>query len=570
MNTSGLAAAWLADFERQKAELRIKDLGKLTLRRFLESDDFARPYLLARRPLGFLEREVLTPAVWAIVDAVDGHGRDVPTELCRRLFRCDPHDLPTDRRRTVVVGAGGRGGKTSTLLAPAVIHAAWTCPLDTLAPGEQAAALIIAPRRRNARQCFLMIKGLIESSPILRAAVISKKAQSIVLRRPDGREVVIEIVAPDRGGNNQRSYALVFAAIDEAAFFAAGEAIVNDRDVCAAILQRLVPGGQMWLVSTPWVEGLGEMETIIEAEWGKHRSALVAARVGTRMLNPTWDPSGEIERDYRLRYGDEAANREILAIPLPRGQQSLFDHLAIKDCLRLRAPDVGFPLATGAGVDLGFTGDPSALVIVRRWPAFLFGIPRGGIMQRFPEPTKPLSPSIVCADFARHALLMGASTLGADNVYKESLREMADIAGISVEFISGDRIKEQTYLAAAEVILRRKLALGDLDDDDQRDIAEQLYTVRKKADTGGRLVISAPRIKLADAATGIVRQSHADAVSGLVIALRLAGAGVGAAPMDPQPDDDDEGDENMPRYGEGGVDQGIGWNNIGPGVGWGG
>lgn len=563
-----LASAWLADMERQEAEARIKGLGKLTLRRFLESSDFANPYLLARRPLAFLKRDVLTPAVWAIVDAVDGNGGSIPSDICRKIFRCEPEGLPKGRRRTVVVGAGGRGGKTSTLLAPACVHAAWTTPLDTLAPGEQAAALIIAPRRRNARQCFLMIKGLIESSPILRAAVISKKAQSLVLRRPDGREVVIEIVAPDRGGNNQRSYALVFAAIDEAAFFAAGDAVVNDRDVCAAILQRLVPDGQMWLVSTPWVEGLGEMESIIEADWGKHENAIVAARVGTRMLNPTWDPTGEIERDYRRRYGDDAADREILAIPYPRGQQSLFDHKAIKDCLDIRAPDVGFPLATGAGADLGFTGDPSALVIVRAWPKYLFGIPRGGVLQRYPEPGKPLAPSVVCTEFAHTALQMGATLLGADNVYKEALREMANIAGIAVEFVSGDRIKEQMYLAAAEVILQRRFALGDLDPDDRADLAEQLFTVRKKADAGGRLIISAPRIKLTDAATGIVRQSHADAVSAMVIGLKLAGAGAGLTPVEPEPTEEDE-DFQPPGYGDRGGDHGVGWATQGHGVGWG-
>src|SRR5579859_8067263 len=70
----------------------------------------------------------LSPMVAAIVDASEGLPVDLPRDACIGAFGCGPEQLPREPRRTVCVSAGGRGGKSSRLLAPKALHAAWTVP----------------------------------------------------------------------------------------------------------------------------------------------------------------------------------------------------------------------------------------------------------------------------------------------------------------------------------------------------------------------------------------------------------------------------------------------------------
>jgi hypothetical protein len=112
---------------------------------------FARSLTSVREPIperfaDFLRWVGLEPseAIEAIADASEG--RPVYSALCPKLFGCSNDNLPRCARRVVCVRAGGRGGKTSRLLAPKALHAALTVPLPTLAVGEHAVSLLVAPR----------------------------------------------------------------------------------------------------------------------------------------------------------------------------------------------------------------------------------------------------------------------------------------------------------------------------------------------------------------------------------------------------------------------------------------
>ena len=119
----------------------------------------------------------------------------------------------------------------------------------------------------------------------------------------------------------------------------------------------------MWIVSTPWLADTGLLETMLAKNWGTHTHALVCT-AGTRALNPTWDPTGEIERDLREQDPD-AAIREIDGEPMSGGAGTFSDASAISACIDESivlpvAPASGIRLAFGA--DLGFVADSSALV----------------------------------------------------------------------------------------------------------------------------------------------------------------------------------------------------------------
>jgi hypothetical protein len=186
------------------------------------------------------------------------------------------------------------------------------------------AAYELAVREAKARQCGSrswsgMSKAAASCS---RALVEAPTREGLELRRPDGKRVRIEVLAASRGGRAVRGRTLVFAGMDECAFFYdESTGVVNDADIYRTVLQRVVPGGAVWLVSTPWLAETGLLEQSIAKNLGTHETAL-AVVAPTRALNPTWDPTGEIERDMRDQ-DPTAAAREIDGIPLAAGRRGV-------------------------------------------------------------------------------------------------------------------------------------------------------------------------------------------------------------------------------------------------------
>jgi len=523
-------AGFLNIYNAVEAQYKVETLGPLTFRKFLQHPDLGLPSLKSRSPDP--DGSLLSFDAWAIVDAIDGNGNGLPAEQTKRLFGCDPYMMPTRQNiREVDLSMGGRGGKTSTFLAPYCVFAAWTVPIPTLAAGERAVAALMAPKKRTARQAFSMAVGLIKASPILSNAIVKENMSQIVLRRPDGKEVTIEIVVAKPGGLDVRGWVLVFVGVDEAAYMPCEGAIV-DADIDNAFRMRMAPvineenPALFMKVSTPHVEGMGAFMKTIDDNYGKHTHALVAARVSTRWLNPWWDIDGKIEAAERARKpdGNEIADREILAIPLPRGAKSVFNGDALRKCLGLTAPEYAHVKA-GAGGDLAFAHDSSALVIALQYPNGMFAIPNGGKLQWHPTPDKRLVPSGICSEMAKTAKGFGAPDIWADSWYADTLREHTDEHRIGLVVVPNQADKEQVYLAAAEVVSAHRLALGDLDVEEAEDLIEQMLSVTRRPGPKGRIIISAPRRKLGDDGSGSA--GHADAVSALVLALRAAGAGVG-------------------------------------------
>ena len=513
-----LAGDFLADLEAEEVQGRIEAAGSLSFRAFLESPDFTNL--------------TLSSVVAAIADASEGIPvTTIAAAVCKQVFGCGPEGLPKEFRREVGISAGGRGGKTSRFLAPKAIHAAWTVPLrlpgapvdpaflnaQQITQGEHPASIIIAPKRRLAKQCFSMVKGYVEASPILKSALVGEPTgESLTLRRPDGILVDIQVAVADKGGASARSKSLLFCGVDEACFLSGTGSAVNDEDICSAARPRLVPGAQIWIVSTPWVENEGVLEGLITSDWGKHTNALVAARVSTRLLNPTWDPDGSIEKAERARPGGSAnADREILAIPLPRGTSSYFPADAISKACKLEAPDAR-PQELGAGADLGHGHDNSALSVAARYPKGIFAL-----RLALEIPSGPLQkPSQTYETFARKLSQHCCGSVAADNHYAATFREVLDTYNIG--FINA-AAKDRVYAGVRTLLTEGRLALGSLDEEDRENVAEQLRSIVGKPLVGGRIQISAPRRKVSD--MGIATSvGHCDSVSALTLSLWRCGS----------------------------------------------
>ena len=469
----------------------------------------------------------LSPLMAAIMDAAEG--RPVTTideAACLKHFGCTLAKLPRIARRLVAVRAGGRGGKSSRLLATKAIHAALTVPLTTLAPGERAVALIMAPDLALARQTLGFARGYIEASPTLRAMVLRDTADEIELRRPDGLPVLIRVRAASRGGKGGRGFVLVFAGLDEAAFFRdESSGIVNDQEIYRATAQRLVPGAQAWIASTPWIAGAGLLEETLAADLGAHEHALCAV-APTRALNPTWDPDGTIES--ALRASDpENAEREIDAIPLAAGSRMFFDKVTLDAATDPNRPQDLQPeqgAFYGAAGDFAFRRNASAVSIVRRIPV------EGGadryelalLDERRPETGAPLKPASVVDDFAVPLTRFGLGEVAADSHERDQVSEEMARHGITVSSLpAGQSGKAEQYL-----FFRRLLREGRFTMPKHPRLRAQLNAILAKPAPGGGLSITSPTTP---------DGSHGDLVSGLVGAVWAAQFVVNVVVPDPPP-----------------------------------
>lgn len=219
--------------------------------------------------------------------------------------------------------------------------------------------------------------------------------------------------------------------------------------------------------------------------------------MGTRLINPTWDPDGSIDRAERARPGGATnADREILAIPVAKGSRCYFPAGAIARALLLTAPD-NQAEEVGAGVDFGLSagGDHSALSIAARYPNGIFAALvaleiAGGSGQKGRDTYKA---------FARRLLDHGCDSVAADVHYKESFKEELDANG--VQFIDGAS-KDRGYAGTKSLLVEERLALGDLDAVTREAMADQLGSIVSTPLSAGRIKITAPRRKVADMGVG--------------------------------------------------------------------
>ena len=278
---------------------------------------------------------------------------------------------------------------------------------------------------------------------------------------------------------------------------------MNDADVYRAVLQRVVPGGQVWIVSTPWLADTGLLETSIAKNWGTHEHALVAT-AGTRALNPTWDPDQSIERHLREQDPD-AAVREIDGEPMSGGAGTFFDATAISGAVDEELIVPGPPRRGEVvfAADLGFVSDSSVLVGISTKEPYDVVV----LEELRPKKGAPLKPSEVIGAFVETLKLYGATSLVSDAHYRETVRE--HLKGIDfVDAPAGRNGKAEVFLHARKILHEKRARIPN-----HARLVTQLRQVVSKPAPGGGLIISSPRRRGA---------GHGDVASAYVLALFAA------------------------------------------------
>lgn len=438
------------------------------------------------------------------VEPQDLVGRE--RELARELFgQLDA--IPETARDVIAVIIGARSGKTY-LFALRLLHLALVVDLSTLAPGEEAVGLIIAPDIELAEQALNFIRGAIGTNETLLSMVVSDTTEWIDLKRPDGEIASIRVRAAAKGGKTGRGKSLFCALLDEACFFRDSNYAVNDDEVFKAVQPRIIPGGQLLMPSTPWTES-GLLYTMWKKCFGAENANYLAAHAPTLLMTLRADGTYFRQTDVivaKERERDpENARREFDAEPMGGGAVHFFDPIALAACIDEDMPAI-VPRKTPferawMGLDTAFRKNPTGGVVARATG------PRGSmvIVAECVEITPPkggmLKPSTTIQSLVVRAKFHHAEALVADQHYIETVRENA--GGLTL-------IEAPSVPADAYTVVRDGIAEGRVKISAQHGrLIAQLRDVMSKPTAGGNISISSPTRGT----------SHGDVASAFVLAM---------------------------------------------------
>lgn len=448
----------------------------------------------------------LTPGQREIASVLYDGAEPVPDGIFTWSGRAGPV-----ARGVVAAVCGGRGGKSYVLISLRMLWGALVRDLSTVAPGERAVSLVVAPDMRLAKQAVNYVRGAMQAHPELRHCIVGDRAESISILRAhtDGAVVNFEALPATRGGSALRGRSLTDAALDECAFFRDSSYSVNDEELFRAVSPRVLRGGQVILASTPWSQS-GLLYDIYTRNANEPITAL-AVRAPTLYMRDTPHTQAYVARE-RDRDPDNA-RREFDADFMTAGTREFFDRASLDAAVT----DDDFEVQPGdvivAGADLGFRSDSSALVIAAKRSETVHVL---DVLELRPD-DGPLKPSEVVEAFAKACKVRGARYVMADGHYRETLTEYLTKYGLSYA-------AAPTKPADAYVRTRVLLRSGRVRMPHNQRLMRQLREVEGTPQPGGGIGIRHPRWK-----TG----GHGDLAAAFVLAMHQAG---GAEVKPPAPE----------------------------------
>jgi hypothetical protein len=444
---------------------------------------------------------------------LEGAVRDAALELFGDIV-----EIPSLARRTVVAAMGRDSGKTQ-LAAGVALYKLVTCDLSRLGPGDVGTAAVVAPREKTARIALRRAIALVRRAPELRKRLVGDpRKDGFTLRRPDGHDVTFETFAASKGGASLRGPSFIAVIFDEAAQFRDESAAVNDEELYAAVMPRVLPDGLALFLSTPWAEE-GLFWKLANENHAAPGRALIA-KAPTLIMRDN-DPviAEQVAAEYE-RDPDNAA-REFGAEFMASGGSLFFDGKSLTDAidesLVLPVPPLGGE-SVGCGADVGLVRDSSAIVAVGARGVTNELLRVLDIVEKRPEKNKPLLLSEVVHAFADVCRGYGVTSFVADGYAREPAREHAQKEKITIiarpEHAS-QRTKDpnvpggpaaakfETYAALRNAFMDRRIAIPK-----HSRLLAQLRAITSRPKTGGLYEIKSPRR---------IGQAHGDLVSALVL-----------------------------------------------------
>ena len=429
-----------------------------------------------------------------------GWGADV-AERSGRTYMVGAASVPWPRM--VYLIAGIRTGK-SFIVAALALRAALTCDLHQLRPAEVARVSVLSLRRDLAAVVREHLEGLLAASPLMRALVVKRDAESVWVRHPSGRQVEVAVVAGAAAGSAIVARWSAGVIVDEAPrYVGAGEGTVTLEDLIAAARGRLLEGAQMLMIGSPWA-ARGPVFDAVHRYWHRPSREVLVLRASAPALNPAWwTPARVVEVQ-------EANPTSYLADVLGEFVELSTDALSSHDIEACRgAYDVlqpGARFVHVAAIDPATRLNAWTLVVARRG---LDGHVEVALAKQWvPEHGRTLDPDVIVPEIAALLQPYGVTVLYSDQHLAMALGFVARRSGLALVHIPMDQQEKAAIVAE----LAAKLSLRQVKLPDVAQLVDDLKRVRRIV-TSGRTGL---RIDLPRTADG----RHCDYVPALLLCMR--------------------------------------------------
>jgi len=198
---------------------------------------------------------------------------------------------PKERPLELVILSAIRAGK-SLLAAAWCLHVAMTCDVSRCSPGDIPRVSVVSVLLENARAVYDHLVGNMRAKPELKELLVGEPKDServAIVRHPSGRPIEIMTSAGSRGGATLVSRWLAGVVFDEFPLMAsiADGSVVNWEEQRKAVINRILPGGGIWDIGSPWAP-IGPAYDLWQSAHGSPTDSLVLLKAPGWAMHPTW------------------------------------------------------------------------------------------------------------------------------------------------------------------------------------------------------------------------------------------------------------------------------------------
>lgn len=351
--------------------------------------------------------------------------------------------------------------------------------------GDELRIPIVSVRMQEALAVYRHLTRNLLARPQLRKLLIGEPtADSVTLRHPSGRPIEVTIAPLAKAGAALVARWLPCVIFDEAPLMAGQQDGKKNLDEALdAISGRVLPGGQVMLIGSPWAP-FGPIYDLVQDHWGKPSKGVVIARAPGSAMNPVyWTPA----RCESLRRTNPSAHRTNVLALFADLEESIFSSIEVEGAQRqapTRAYEPGHHYV--AAMDPATRGNAWTLLVVE---CTGIGGPSGYdplytialATQWQGSKSAPLKPDQVIQEIAAHLRHYHLDSVVSDQHSVDAIRAIADRHSLRIveRTITGDNRLEM--VERARVILSE----GRLELPPDRQLVSDILSAKKRVTTNG-------------------------------------------------------------------------------------
>lgn len=354
-----------------------------------------------------------------------------------------------------------------------------------LSVGDEIRIPIVSVRMQEATAVYNHLVRNLLAKPALRKLLIGEPTtDSVTLRHPTGRPIEVTIAPLAKAGAALVARWLPCVIFDEAPLMAGQQDGKKNLDEALdAISGRVLPGGQVMLIGSPWAP-FGPIYDLVQDHWGKPSKGVVIARAPGPAMNPIyWTP----ERCDHIRRTNPGAHRTNVLALFADLEEAIFSSIEVEGAQRktpVRPYEQGHHYV--AAMDPATRGNAWTLLIVECTgiggpsgydPLFSIAL----AVQWQGSKSAPLKPDAVIQEIAAHLKHYHLDSVVSDQHSVDAIRDIADRHQL--------RIVERTIRSdnRLEMVERARVVLseGRLEIPPDRQLVSDILSAKKRVTTNG-------------------------------------------------------------------------------------